>query len=179
MRHARANSKGTGQLADAAPLAQRVGTEVDRMREALDQLIEFSGMSRRVVERRLLMNDCGTDLNRLLSGKLDLKMRHVLAICRVIELEPLEFLQIALKPNPAQRSPLLRRLEALLPYEAHPPAPRTTEMAALLRRAEDLTAEINDLMARETDRILTAAAGLESGTRRSSVQAGSSRTRSR
>jgi len=39
----------------------------------------------------------------------------LLAICRVIDLDPLRFVQIALKPRPGQRSPLLRRLEALLP----------------------------------------------------------------
>lgn len=42
-------------------------------------------------------------------------MKHVLALCRVIDLEPVEFLQIALKPRSGQRSPLLRRLQALLP----------------------------------------------------------------
>lgn len=162
MRHARANSKGAGQLADAAPLAQQVGTEVERMREALDQLIEFSGMSRRVVERRLLMNDCGTDLNRLLSGKLDLKMRHVLAICRVIELEPLEFVQISLKPCPTQRSPLLQRLEALLPHargEAGAPLTTVTELAALLRQAEDLRRQLNEVLEREAGDAVSAAAG--------------------
>lgn len=158
----RANSTGAGQLADAAPLAQRVGTEVERMREALDQLIELSGMSRRVVERRLLMNDCGTDLGRLLSGKLDLKMRHVLAICRVIELEPLEFVQISLKPCPAQRSPLLQRLEALLPNargEAGARLTRATEVAALLRQAEDLRRQLNEVLGREAGDAVSAAAG--------------------
>jgi phage-related protein len=42
-------------------------------------------------------------------------LKHILALCRVIDLEPLEFAQIALKPRPGQRGPLLRRLEALLP----------------------------------------------------------------
>jgi hypothetical protein len=113
-----------------AALAQRIEGELDRMRQVLANLIDFSGMSRREVERRLLENDCGTDLGRLLSGRLDLKMKHLLALCRVIDLEPLEFVQIALKPRPGQRSPLLRRLEALLPYAraeagAAPPRPRT------------------------------------------------------
>jgi hypothetical protein len=114
-RHVQAHPRAADR-SDNAPLAQRVKVEVERMRVALDHLIEFSGMSRREVERRLLSNDCGTDLGRLLSGRLDLKVKHVLAICRVIELEPLELVQIALKPSPAKRSPLVRKIETLLPY---------------------------------------------------------------
>jgi hypothetical protein len=135
----------------AAALSQRVDAELDRMREALLHLIEFSTMSQREVERRLRQRGCGTDLGRLLSGRLDLKMKHVLSICRVIELEPLEFVQIALKPRPGQRSPLLRRLEALLPYarpEAGPPAPppQAPDVAALLLRVQDLAERLIDLM---------------------------------
>jgi hypothetical protein len=146
----RSGAEGAVAPADAA-LAQRVEGEVERMRWVLAQLIEFSGKSRREVERRLLQRGCGTDLGRLLSGRLDLKMSHVLALCRVIELEPLELVQIALKPRPGERSPLLRRLEALLPYvraEAGPPAPAASapEVAALLQRAQDLAEQLNDFM---------------------------------
>ena len=133
------------------------------MRKALSNLIEFSGMSRREVERRLLESDCGTDLGRLLSGRLDLKMKHLLALCRVIDLEPLEFVQIVLKPRPGQSSPLLRRLEALLPYArsetgAAVPPPTTVEIAGLLRRAQDLAEQLQEVM-REAARIPTPADG--------------------
>jgi hypothetical protein len=57
----RSDPEGAGPPADA-PLAQRIEGELGRMRRALANLIEFSGMSRREVERRLLENDCGTDL---------------------------------------------------------------------------------------------------------------------
>jgi hypothetical protein len=131
------------------------------MRKALANLIEFSGMSRREVERRLCQRGCGTDLGRLLSGRLDLKVKHVLALCRVIELEPLEFVQIALKPRPGQRSPLLLRLEALLSYAraeqgAPAPLPNPADIAALLRRAQDLAEQLHALM-REAARIPTPA----------------------
>jgi len=140
-----------------ASLAQRIEGEQDRMRQALSNLIEFSGMSRREAERRLLENDCGTDLGRLLSGRLDLKMKHLLALCRVMDLEPLELVQIALKPRPSQRSPLLRRLEALLPYagtEARPPAlaPKVSDAPSLLRQVQDLAEQLNELM-RELARV--------------------------
>ena len=137
--------------AAGAPLAQRIAGELGRMRQALANLIEFSGMSRRQVERRLLENDCGTDLGRLLSGRLDLKMKHLLALCRVLELEPVEFVEIALKSRPGQRSPLLRRIEALLPegrtVAAPPtPAPRAPDAPALLRRMQDLAERLDELM---------------------------------
>jgi hypothetical protein len=84
-------------------------------------------------------------------------MKHLLALCRVIDLEPFEFVQIALKPRPGQRSPLLRRLEALLPYAraeaGAAAAPRTTaEIAPLLRRAQDLAEQLQEFM-REAARI--------------------------
>jgi hypothetical protein len=146
----RSDPEGAGPTVDAA-LAQRIEGELGLMRQVLSHLIEFSGMSRREVERRLLESDCGTDLGRLLSGRLDLKMKHLLALCRVIDLEPLEFVQMALKPRADQRSPLLRRLEALLPYaraEAGAAAPPRTmvEMAVLLRRAQDLAEQLQEVI---------------------------------
>jgi hypothetical protein len=135
--------------AEEVPLSKTVEAEVSRMRGALNQLIELSGLSRRVVERRLCEQGCGTDLGRLLSGRLELKVTHVIAICRVIELEPLEFVQIALKPRPVQRSPLLRRLEALLPYAREPvesaAPPKALEVAGLLHRVDVLVEQIGEL----------------------------------
>ena len=100
-------------------------------------------MSRREVERQLLEQGCGTDLGRLLSGRLDLKLRHIVDICRVIDLYPLEFFHIVFRDS-EQRSPLLQRLEALLPSrvpravrapEVRPPAPNFED---LLRRFSEL-----------------------------------------
>jgi hypothetical protein len=147
VRPPRSNAEGGGPPPDI-PLGQRVESEVGRMRETLSHLIEFSGMSRREVEQRLGQRGCGTDLGRLLSGRLDLKMKHVLALCRVIDLEPVEFLQIALKPRPGQRSPLLRRLQALLPQagaDACPPSPPAAapDLADLARRVHELAERLD------------------------------------
>ena len=156
----RLRSGTQGAMPEAgASLSQQVAGEVGRMREALAHLIDFSGMSRRELEQRLCQRGCGTDLGRLLKGRLDLKMTHVLALCRVIELEPLEFIQIALKARPGQRSPLLRRLEALLPYihpEAGPPAPplEPPDVADLLHRARDLAKQLDRLI-QEVARLAT------------------------
>jgi hypothetical protein len=117
--------------------------EVVRARETLGHLIELSGMSRREVERHLLDQGCGTDLGRLLSGRLDLKLRHIVDICRAIDVYPLEFFHIVFRDS-EQRSPLLQRLEALIPSrvpragrapEGRPPAPNFED---LLRRFSEL-----------------------------------------
>ena len=125
--------------------------EVVRARETLSHLIEFSGMSRREVERHLLEQGCGTDLGRLLSGRLDLKLRHIFDICRVIDIYPLEFFHIVLRDS-EQRSPLLQRLEAMIPSriqraarapEGGPPAPNFEDLlhrfSELLRKLEKST----------------------------------------
>lgn len=118
--------------------------EVTRAREILSHLIELSGMSRREVERHLLEQGCGTDLGRLLSGRLDLKLRHVVDICRVIDLYPLEFFHIVFKDS-EQRSPLLQRLEALLPGRLSR-APRVPEGRLPAASFEDLLRRFSELV---------------------------------
>jgi hypothetical protein len=124
-----------------------------RMRKALGHLIELSGLSRREVERRLRTAGCGTDLGFLLGGRRDLKMHHVLAICRVIELEPGEFFDIALKRSPQPpRSPLLQRILDLSPPAREPAAqpsprpPRPDDLAALIQRSRALWDQLEHLV---------------------------------
>jgi hypothetical protein len=124
--------------------------EVEHVRATLSHFIELSGLSRREVEKRLLAEGNGTDLCRLLSGRLDLKLRHILDICRVIGIYPQELFRIVFK-EADQRSSLLQRLDALTSPrrsgaarspEAHAPAPVLEEMnlrlAEILRRLERL-----------------------------------------
>jgi hypothetical protein len=129
--------------------------EVDLVRDALRGLIDLSGRTRREVERQLAVEGGGVDLTRLLGGKLDPKLRHVLDICRVIDLHPLEFFRLVFK-EPEQPSSLLQRLEALF-SPGRPPAitltPRVQaanedlgallerHVAALVRLVEALNAE--------------------------------------
>jgi hypothetical protein len=64
---------------------------------------------------------CGTDLDRLLGGNLDLKLHHIFGVCPVIELEPAEFFRSLLRDPPP--SPLLTKLRDLLPPARVPSAP--------------------------------------------------------
>ena len=135
--------------------------EVDRAREILGDLIDLSGLSRREVERRLLEEDSGTDVTRVLSGKLDLKLRHILDICRLIGIYPLVFFNMLLKePEP---SPLFQRLETVLdsgrgpwrsdalPAPAPLPRPAADDVDVLRRRVVDLIAELQEFIGEPPD----------------------------
>ena len=138
------------------------GGDVARSRETLSHLIELSGLSRREVEKRLLEQGCGTDLGRLLSGKLDLKLRHIVDICRVIDVFPLEVFQIVWKES-ERRSPLLRRLEALVAGghpRAAPPAPKLDDLLCRLSELlHQLEISTTDPTMRKAKLVASAAAG--------------------
>jgi hypothetical protein len=126
---------------------------VERARVALRSLIELSGLSRREVEKRLLDLGGGTDLGRLLRGGLDLKLRHIVDILRVVEIYPLEFFRMVCE-NPPERSPLLGRLAALvLPTRIGAPADKRqarSEVEALerlLARLAEVMAEVEEALA--------------------------------
>lgn len=89
--------------------------DVKRARQILNELVELAGMIRREVERRLLDEDAGTDVNRVLAGKLDLKLRHILAITRLVGLDPGIFFTLLL-PEP-EPSPLLERIRPMVDAE--------------------------------------------------------------
>jgi hypothetical protein len=135
----------------------RSDREVQRAREILSDLIDLSGMSRREVERRLLEEDSGTDVNRLLAGKLDLKLRHILEICRLVGIYPLVFFNILL--NQPEPSPLLRKLRVLSDAEhlrlrtgaGRTPALLGAAGDALRRRVVDLIAELQEFIGEPTD----------------------------
>ncbi len=86
--------------------------DVERARKALRLLVTIAGVSRREVRRRLLMVNGGTDVTRLLSGDLDLKIRHVLDICGVLGLHPGEFFSITY-PRPSEPTAFLLKVRAV------------------------------------------------------------------
>jgi hypothetical protein len=148
------NSKLTPARPGSSPADRSVTTAaVERARARLRDLIELSGLSRREVEKLLVEQGAGTDLGRLLSGRLDLKLRHVVDICGVIGIHPLEFFRMVFR-EPRQRSPLLQRLEALiapgtLAQTVHPTTARSEEkqIDQLRQRLRDLAGDIERLVA--------------------------------
>lgn len=67
--------------------------EVRRLRTMLKTAMKVLGFTNRDVERKLGLS--GSYLSRLFSGMIDLKVDHVVAIARVVGLEPEEVFQIA------------------------------------------------------------------------------------
>jgi hypothetical protein len=130
--------------------------EVARAREALSSLIDLSDLSRREIERRLAREGRGMDLNRLLSGKFELKLHQVLDVIRVLDIHPLEFFRLIFK-EPERRNPLLERMQALFasvksPAAARPPGgrPGEKELEEVRRRVDQLAQLVEQLRARST-----------------------------
>jgi len=105
---------------------------VENLWRSLRALLYVSGHSMREVQRVLDSHGYVVDVTRLLRGALELKVRHVLDICRVIGLHPVELFQIAL-PAPNRPSALFRRAATLL--RAGTPRPEGPVLAG----AEDLS----------------------------------------
>jgi transcriptional regulator with XRE-family HTH domain len=77
--------------------------EVLRFSRLLELVVRVSRMSTRELERRLEMST-GT-LNRIFSGKVELKLRHILDIHEALELPPEEFFRMAYSKNPETATP--------------------------------------------------------------------------
>src|ERR1700730_10061186 len=103
----------------------RTDTEVERARGTLRHLVELSGMSQREVKKHLVEQGSRTDLPRVLSGRFDLKLRHILDIVHILGLHPQEFFRMVFK-EPEQRSPFLERLEGLISPRRIPTSRRET-----------------------------------------------------
>ncbi len=122
--------------------------EVEHVRATLSHFIELSGLSRREVEKRLLAEGNGTDLGRLLGGRLDLKLRHILDICHVIGIYPQELFHIVFK-EADQRSSLLQRLDALTsPHHRRSGAARSPETRALAPEIEEMNLRLAEILRR-------------------------------
>jgi hypothetical protein len=97
----------------------------ERARGILRVLVGMSGLSRREVRRRLVDQESGTDVSRLLGGGLDLKLRNILDVLEVIEVHPHEFFQMVFPPPADPRpSPVLQLLESTLAPGKKPATPR-------------------------------------------------------
>lgn len=117
-----------------------IDDEVRRASKLLEALIQVIGLSQEEVEQRL---DASPGyLNRLLSSRVELKLRHILAILRVLEIEPSLFFH-TLYPEAGPEGGTVRidelrqRLESLgLGVEAPLPGPETgPDLERLVQRA--------------------------------------------
>ncbi|MEA2561175.1 MAG: hypothetical protein QOH06_2679 [Acidobacteriota bacterium] len=68
-----------------------IDDEVRRAAKLLEAMIQATGMSSQELEKRL--EAAPGYVGRLLSGRVELKLRHILAILRIVEIEPVLFFQ--------------------------------------------------------------------------------------
>ncbi len=94
--------------------------EIARVAAALRTAIRLSGISHRQVERELGLST--GYLTRILARQVELRVRHVLDICRVIGLPPDRFFNalFPLQDSPESVSRLERGLAQLHPPLGHP-----------------------------------------------------------
>ena len=101
--------------------------DVDRVTQMLKAAVRFTGVPHRTIEREMGLST--GYLSRILSGKVELRIQHVLGVCRAIGLPPAAFFEAAypsreLDPATAR---LVAALQELLPAEDAAPrsaAPR-------------------------------------------------------
>ncbi|MFP5288723.1 MAG: helix-turn-helix domain-containing protein [Thermoanaerobaculia bacterium] len=96
--------------------------EVRRLRTMLKTAMKVLGFTNRDVERKLGLS--GSYLSRLFSGMIDLKVDHVVAIARVIGVEPEEIFQLAFpRKRKAPSAGAARLRETLEEYQRTGNAP--------------------------------------------------------
>src|SRR6202023_3506472 len=74
-------------------LAAMVDEEIRRAAKVLEAVVKLSDFSTRELERRLDLG--GGTLNRIFTGKIDLKLRHILLVLEVVGMKPERFFQLA------------------------------------------------------------------------------------
>lgn len=111
-------------MTDRAEAALTDG-EVRRIAGALKSAVRLSGFSHRRIERE--MGLCPGYLSRIFACRVELRMRHVLGVCRIIDL-PVDSFFNAVFPRRQGASPDAKRREQSL-QELHPaPYPATTRL---------------------------------------------------
>jgi hypothetical protein len=86
--------------------------DMARAAEVLCGLVVISGLSRREVERRLAREGAGIDINRMLTGRYQMRFHQLVDVLAVLKVHPLEFCRLVFG-EPEMRSPLLARAVAL------------------------------------------------------------------
>ena len=116
-----------------------IDDEVRRAAQLLEALIQAVGMSQEEVEQRLEASP--GYLGRLLSGRVELKLRHILAVLRALEIEPSLFFS-TLYPEAGPESGTVRldelrqRLETLgLEIGPVPGSEAEPDLESLVQRA--------------------------------------------
>lgn len=86
--------------------------ETQRLINLLRTTLRVLGISHREIARRVKMSP--SYISKLFSGVSEMRLEHVIRICRAAELEPAEFFSLAYPRQPAGSSIVARKLRELL-----------------------------------------------------------------
>lgn len=99
--------------------------ETERLVNLLKVSLKILGISLREVARRLDMSP--SYVSKLLAGAGEVRLDHMIRICRAAEIEPVEFFALAYPRHPAAGSPSASRVRDLLRnVQLQTPAPALT-----------------------------------------------------
>ena len=87
---------------------------IEQLTEVLKILLRFSKVRNRDVEKRLGFS--GGYMSRLLSGRIDIKISHVLDLAAILDMQPHELFAIAFPGTDRSPSPGLQRIQKVLPH---------------------------------------------------------------
>jgi len=103
--------------------------ETERLINLLKVSLKILGISHREVARRLDMSP--SYVSKLLTGASEVRLDHVIRICRAAEIEPVEFFALAYPRHPVEGSPAGSRVRELLKnVQLQTPAPAPTLKSA-------------------------------------------------
>jgi hypothetical protein len=124
--------------------------QTEQLARVLKLLIRFSKIQNQELEKKLGFS--GGYMSRLLSGRIDIKISHVLDIADSLGMLPQEIFSIAFPASSPGPSPGLRNVHKMLPHLAPaatpatppPPAQPPFDVDKLHRKLEDSLSETLD-----------------------------------
>jgi transcriptional regulator with XRE-family HTH domain len=123
--------------------------ETQRLVNLLKAMLRILGFSHREIARRLGMSP--SYLSKLFSGVSELRLDHVIRICRAANLEPAEFFSLAYPRQPEGNSLAARKLRELLQaVQLQQPSKPQTTLEEEKQMEETLRTMLDRLLGRQS-----------------------------
>lgn len=120
--------------------------EVLRFSRLLESVVRVSKISVRELERRLDLG--GGSLNRIFSGRIDLKVRHILLVMDALGLDPKSYFKAAYKDRPPDEPPRSLPDNLIEALEIYAPAGRRPERAVASLSDDEFDRRIGEALER-------------------------------
>ena len=129
----------------------KTDAKTEQLARVLKLLIRFSKVQNQEIEKKLGFS--GGYMSRLLSGRIDIKISHILEIADILHMHPQEIFSIAFSQAGPSPSPGLQNVHKMLPHLVPaamapslppPPAPLPFDVDKLHRKLEDSLTETLD-----------------------------------